>query len=96
MCSDHEAFHEPQLKFRTLRQLPATKTTRTHICRATSRVSRQRNVTQHLIERVRKLITAHQADRGPGRDDRADWSMGLALGHVGECRDDAEREQPAG
>jgi hypothetical protein len=42
-----------------------------------------------------QLIAAHEADRGPGRDDRADWSAGPALGHVrGERRDDAEREQP--
>lgn len=44
-----------------------------------------------------QLVTAHQADPGPCRDDRADWSVGPALGHVrGERRDDAEREQPAG
>ena len=44
-----------------------------------------------------QLVAAYQADRGPGRDDRADWSVGPALGHVrGQRRDDAEREQPAG
>jgi hypothetical protein len=44
-----------------------------------------------------QLIRPDQADREPGRDDRADWSVGPALGHVrGERGDDAEREQPAG
>ena len=44
-----------------------------------------------------QLIRPDEADRGPGRDDRADEAVGPALGHVhGERGEDAEREHPAG
>jgi len=46
---------------------------------------------------TRKLIAPHEADCGPGRDDRADRAVGPALGHVrGQRGDDAKGEQPAG
>ena len=42
-------------------------------------------------------VPANQADRRPSRDDRTNWSVRPALGHVrGQRRDDAEDKQPAG
>jgi len=79
----------------SLRQLPATTTTRTDICRTTSRVSRQRNVTQHLIDGERKLIRADKRNRRPRAHRGPDRTVPQAVSHVrSERRHTADTQPP--